>query len=663
MKLSTILDHIDSGHMVLPEFQRGYVWTRGQVRGLYESLYHRYPVGGLLVWVTSSDSAERRGDGPTAAGVVNLLLDGQQRVTTVYGVTRGKPPAFFDGDAKAFTGLHFHLEQETFEFYHRTRMSDDPLWIDVSGLMVEGQEKFLAALLGRLQSKPEHVSRLSDYVVRLNRLHAITDVDLHVDEVTGEDKSIDLVVDIFNRVNSGGTKLSQGDLALAKVSASWPGARGQMKAMLETWNQAGYWFTMDWLLRCVNTVLTGEARFHHLHDVEAADFSQGLKYAYRSINSALHMVEARLGLDHDRVLFSKYAFPVLVRYLDQLNGMPDEQTRDKLLYWYVQTGMLGWFSGSTETRIDSCLTAIEDAEAGPDELIEQLRIWGGASEVRPEHFQSWSRGATCYPVMYMLTRMGAARDWGSGLPIRQGLVGNSLEMHHIFPKSQLYTCDYARPEVNALGNFCFQTQGTNLAISNRLPVEYFPEIEEAHPGALESQWIPMDERLWDVGNYPEFLEACRELLAAETNQRLADLMHGDERWLVSETRAVSATPTMPEVRVIGTINSEEEQVLNDLNNWVEGLGLARGQMEFGYTNAETGVQEAVFDLAWPDGLQYELSPPVAVLLNEPGEVIALASHAGYRCFTDVADFKRYVQAEILDSSFAGQTPTLQGVWT
>jgi uncharacterized protein with ParB-like and HNH nuclease domain len=69
MKISTILDHIDSGHMALPEFQRGYVWNRDQVRGLFDSLYRRHPVGGLLVWATESKTADHRGDGPLAAGV------------------------------------------------------------------------------------------------------------------------------------------------------------------------------------------------------------------------------------------------------------------------------------------------------------------------------------------------------------------------------------------------------------------------------------------------------------------------------------------------------------------------------------------------------------------------------------------------------------------
>jgi Protein of unknown function DUF262 len=117
MKISTILDHIDSGHMALPEFQRGYVWNRDQVRGLFDSLYRRHPVGGLLVWATESKTASHRGDAPVAAGIVKLLLDGQQRMTSLYGVVRGKAPEFFDGNALALSGLRFHLESETFSFY------------------------------------------------------------------------------------------------------------------------------------------------------------------------------------------------------------------------------------------------------------------------------------------------------------------------------------------------------------------------------------------------------------------------------------------------------------------------------------------------------------------------------------------------------------------
>src|SRR3569832_1492997 len=139
MKISTILDHIDTGHMALPEFQRGYVWNREQVRGLFDSMYKRHPVGSLLVWATESKSAAHRGDGQLAPGVVKLLLDGQQRMTSLYGVARGHAPKFFDGNAQAFTDLRFNLNSEVFEFYQPVKMKDDPLWSDVTELMKNGQ--------------------------------------------------------------------------------------------------------------------------------------------------------------------------------------------------------------------------------------------------------------------------------------------------------------------------------------------------------------------------------------------------------------------------------------------------------------------------------------------------------------------------------------------
>jgi len=94
MKISTILDQIDSGTIALPEFQRGYVWNSGQVRGLMQSLYLGHPVGSLLVWVTPTESAYARGNQKLHTGSVELLLDGQQRITSLYGLVRGKPPAF-----------------------------------------------------------------------------------------------------------------------------------------------------------------------------------------------------------------------------------------------------------------------------------------------------------------------------------------------------------------------------------------------------------------------------------------------------------------------------------------------------------------------------------------------------------------------------------------
>lgn len=651
MKISTILDHIDSGHMALPEFQRGYVWNRDQVRGLFDSLYRRHPVGGLLVWATESRTATHRGDGPIVAGIVKLLLDGQQRMTSLYGVVRGRPPKFFDGNAQAFTGLRFNLESQTFEFYQPVKMQDDPLWIDVTELMRQGNSG-LGALVQRFAQSPALVIRIGDYTARLGSLLGILETDLHVEEVAGADKSLDVVVDIFNRVNSGGTKLSKGDLALAKICAEWPEGRDAMKTRLKEWVQAGFHFNLDWLLRSVNTVLTGEAKFQFLHEKSAAEVQDGLNRASRHIDTCLNYIGGRLGLDHDQVFFGRFAVPVMARYLDRRTGLMTDRERDKLLFWFVQAAMWGRFSGSTESFIDQDLAALEGEDGGLDRLVEQLRLWHGGLRAEPGHFTGWSLGARFYPVLYMLTRMGEARDWGTGLPLKANLLGrmNRLEEHHIFPKAQLYKRKFKRAEVNALANFCFQTKDTNLDISDDLPEVYFPRIEAAHPGALASQWIPMSPVLWKVENFRDFLEARKVLLAAELNRRMEELLHGESRWLAGPTTVPS-----PMVAALGGISSEEEErELESLNEWMESQRLPRGVLAFDYADPATGQQRAVFDLAWPNGIQEELSQPVAVLLNEPDETLAIASQAGFRCFTTLTEFRRYVETEVL----AG-TPSLR----
>jgi hypothetical protein len=134
VQVQTILDQINLGAMALPEFQRGYVWNREQVRRFIRSLYRRYPVGSLLVWVTKTEHTDVRGDGPLAPGSVKLILDGQQRITTLYGITLGQPPQFFEGNASIFTGLYFNLEEEAFEFFSAVKMKDNPLWVNVTEL-------------------------------------------------------------------------------------------------------------------------------------------------------------------------------------------------------------------------------------------------------------------------------------------------------------------------------------------------------------------------------------------------------------------------------------------------------------------------------------------------------------------------------------------------
>ncbi len=646
MNISTVLDQIDNGAMALPEFQRGYVWNREQVRRLMHSLYRRYPVGSLLVWVTKTEGAPSRGDGTLTPGSVELILDGQQRMTSLYGLMRGRPPKFFDGNAQAFTGLHFNLDDETFEFYAPLKMKDNPLWVDVTELMQKGSGEFMK----RLVTDPAMQDNLTTYIDRINQVHGIENINVHIEKVTGEDKTIDVVVDIFNVVNSGGTKLSKGDLALAKICAEWPEARDTMKAKLEKWEHAGYSFKLDWFLRSVNTLLTGEALFNALKDVDTPTFKEGVERAETGIDTFLNLIASRLGLDHDRVLGNRYAFPLLVRYWQQKGGdLSDAAERDRLLYWYVHTFLWGRYAGSTESVLNKDLGLIEEDEGALERLIDGLRQNRGDLRLAANDFAGWGRGARFYPMLYMMTRVGHTRDWETGVELTNHLLGklSALQVHHIFPKAQLYKYDYDKAEVNALANFTFLTQDTNLKVSDRLPEAYLAEYAEKHPGVLASHWIPLDRDLWRIENYPDFLTARRELLADAANTFLDSLYHGQ-----MPEREVMSSPDEVARVIPGSVDSqEEEQFLIDTNTWVSEQGLPEGEFMFELVNA-AGEAQAILDLAWPNGLQEGLTQPVALLLDEPSETEEAANRAGYRFFTSEGEFKAYVEREILALSEA-----------
>ncbi len=645
MKVSTILDQIDIGAIALPQFQRGYVWTRDQVKDFMTALYKRHPVGSLLVWVAKTETAQTRGDGTLQPGSVELLLDGQQRVTSLYGIVRGNPPQFFEGNSQAFAGLHFNVETESFEFYSIQKMKGNPLWVNVTALMKEGIGNFIT----RFNSVPEISPKLGEYINRLSRLHNIRDVEFHIEQVTGEDKTVDVVVDIFNQVNSGGTKLSKGDLALARACATWPDARDKMKEVLNRWSQAGFGnFRLEWLLRVMNAVMTGEAYFSALRDVEVSDLQDGLNRTENRVDKILNQISARLGLDHSGVLGSVYSFPVMARFLE-INGgnLSDYKQWDKLLYWYIHTLLWGRYSGQTESVLNQDLNILQNSSIPLSDLIGILKQGrGGDLKVNPNDFNSWSIGSRFYPLLYMMTRVQHAKDWETGIEISNHLLGklSRLQVHHIFPRSVLYKAGYNKAQVNAIANFTFLTQETNLVVSDRMPEEYFDHFENKQPGSIQSHWIPMDKRLWITNNYLDFLEARKRLLADAANRFLNSLLAGD----VPATDVVESVFEKPISDLPGRIESQaEEETLNEVNYWMAQHFLTEGEYSFELVDGKTGESLAYLDLAWPEGVQEKYSTPVALLIDEEEKTMEIANKAGYRCFSSVEDFKKYVHDEII----------------
>ncbi|MGH3278677.1 MAG: GmrSD restriction endonuclease domain-containing protein [Trebonia sp.] len=610
-KLAAILDRIDSGSVLLPQFQRGYVWNRGQVCDLIRSLYLGYPAGTLLTW-------ETRAGASLTCGVPALrvfLLDGKQRITTLYGIIRGRPPAFFQGDEKVLSGLRFHVGTETFEFYAPARMGDDPRWIDVTSLYTRG----LGHQIGELNAHPGTRPRIACYAERLARLWQVLDRDFHEERVTGDDKSIDVVLDISNRVNSSGTKLSKGDLVLAKKCVQWPDALAVMRTYLAGWEKEGFSCTLDWLLRNMCAVATGRAEFSALDNVQISDFQRALDATAGYINEFLDIVAVQLEIDGNRVLMGRRAFPVICRLLQRGGGrFTDSAETSRALYWYIHSALWGRHAGSTETVVNQdCDTASRSGVSG---LIGSLERWhGGRLAIDERDFTGAGRGSRFYPLLYLLTRVRGGRDFGTGLPARGQLAGGHADAqpNHIFPKAALYAAGYGKREVNSLANLCFLARETSLVIGKREPEEYCAAVEARYPGALASQWIPRDPALWRIDRYPDFLAARRKLLAAVANEFLAQLRGDQVVALVAE---------------------------------LAGLGCADPAVDCEVPDPATGEVLAIAEACWPEGLRPGQGNPVILRLDPAEAALARLRELGYEVFTSADALRTHARRQTRDAA-------------
>lgn len=597
-------------------------------------------MGGLLLWETSAEATEVRG-GIAGSGTHLLLLDGQQRITSLYGIIRGKAPGFFEGNERAFTGLYFNVSTELFQFHQPNLMNDDPHWIPVTELFAKGPVAYYPQFSDSEQAQL--------YLERLNRLYQITEKDFPQEEITGASRTVEEVVEIFNRVNSGGTKLSKGDLALAKVCAQWPEARGEMQGALQKWADVGFSFPLDWLLRNTTAVATGRAVFESLEGIPTETFQQSLDEAVQHVDTFLNTVSGRLGLDHHQVLMGRSAIPVVSRLL-HLNGgrFGDAVHRDQVLYWYVHSALWGRFTGPTETYWQQDYDTV--ANSGVEGLIARLeRSRGGNLGIQPHDFDGATKGSRFYPMLYMLTRVHGARDFGSGLELKAELLGrlSSLQVHHIFPKKVLRE-RYDRKQVNAIANFCFLTQDSNLQISGRHPEEYFAEAERRHPGVLATQWIPLDPELWKVENYPEFLEARRELLARAAEEFLDGLRSG--------TDSASSEPLRP-VTLLPSDEPDDARAaqLNDMVTELHRQGYAEPELETVINDPVTGLMLAEAEAFWPDGLQHGRGNPVVLELDPEQANLPRLQALGYEVFTSVDSLLGFVDR--LSREATGEPPT------
>ncbi|MBM9913323.1 MULTISPECIES: DUF262 domain-containing protein [Stenotrophomonas] len=554
-----LVSMIERGELRLPEMQRQYVWRSTRVRDLLDSLYRGYPSGAVLLWETDEavplqDFAISQSTNPYQS--TRLLLDGQQRLTSLSAVIRGEPVSVrgrrrpidllfnlehpdqlavvteveengddeddADDDSELIGDETDSTEDELLKRFNKMtfvvgtrKLEQLPHWVKVSEVFKTDND---APFLKRAGISGFDDPRYEKYSQRLARLRGIRKYVYRMD-VLERTLSYDEVTEIFVRVNSLGAKLRSSDLALAQITAKWRHSLQTFQDFQKACAKTGFDLDLGLHLKNLMAFATGQSRFQIVGSLNVEKLQKAWKEACNGMEFALNFLRSNLGIDSPALLSSPFLLVVLAYFGHSRNYALSNDEARQLRYWALMANAKGRFSrGSSETILDQDLANIRQGGA-VSELIDRLRLQFGRLDITAEELEGRNQRSALFKTMFLAFRAAGAKDWCSQLTIALDHSGaqHRLQFHHIFPKAVLKTSFTAR-EADDIANLAFIGGKTNRAISDKAPAVYLPPlVDQLGELAFAAQCIPVEASLLEVESYKAFLLERRKRIATALN--------------------------------------------------------------------------------------------------------------------------------------------------
>ena len=573
--VSSLVDLIERGALQLPEIQRRYVWRAPRVRDLLDSLYRGYPSGSILVWETTEGAPARNlqvhaSSATTDAVQRLLLLDGQQRLTSLAAVTEGRPihvrnrkkpieilfnlehpegsplelsevvddedspldesdevsdssQAEDEAEDEAEEALQAKLQRRTFVVASKS-LEQLPNWVRVSDVFRSTSD---AQILRKTGVTSFDDPRFDRYTQRLRRLREIKNYP-YVMHILGNEHSYEEVAEIFVRVNSLGVKLRSSDLALAQITARWPNSLRLLEEFQEKCEES--WFTLDLglLVRAMVVFASRQSKFSSVASIRTERLQEAWEEAKDGLEFAIDFLRTNAGIEDESLLSSPFLMiPIAVANRLKENHFTAQETKD-LLYRLLVANAKGRYSrGSSESLLNEDLAALFRGDP-IERMTETLRLQFGRLHVEPADLVGRTHRSPLFSLAFLALRAAGAKDWRNGLGISLAHQGrlHYIQFHHIFPKAILRD-RYEKSAINEIANLAFISGDTNRRLGAKEPLDYFPGIIEKHgEQALHSQGIPMHPAYREVERFPAFLDARRTNLAGMMNSHLEQAKRG-----------------------------------------------------------------------------------------------------------------------------------------
>ena len=390
-----LIEEIQHGKIALPDIQRPFVWSSAQVRDLFDSMYRGYPVGTLMFWETGADAGVRQVGGGENDGVARLLIvDGQQRLTSLFAVLTGKSVLTSRYQQKRMR-IAFRPEDETFEVTDAAIERNPEFIADITVLWADRYRSTVRVFLERLGA--HRGARLDDsdggwsdeqdlLEERIDRVRDLRDFRFQVLELNAGANE-EQVADIFVRTNSEGVQLKQADFILTLMSVHWEKGRRQLEQFCR--NAVDRTVTgpspknafidpgPDQLLRAGVGLAFRRGRLGHVYnilrgkDLETGQVSEARRTAqFQALEHAQDQVLdlgnwheflkclTHAGFRSGRMVTSQNA--LIYTYILWLTGRRDygldlKTLRGVVARWFFTAHTTGRYTGSHETQIEADL--------------------------------------------------------------------------------------------------------------------------------------------------------------------------------------------------------------------------------------------------------------------------------------------------------------------
>ena len=609
--LSHLAELVDTGVLALPEMQRPFVWNNTDVRDLFDSLFRGYPVGNIMTWRTVADDVKTIGTNQKTVDASLLLIDGQQRITSIYAVLQGAAVLGSNYQPRTLK-VSFKPTEGRFETLN-SAIEKNPEWLnniteafarntyDVVNSYIKGMEE---------AGRPLTETKREAAIANISRLVELPRFKLAVVELKAHAEVQD-VAEVFVRTNNGGKKLGQSDFVLTLMSVH----AQQDRMDLETWVRAAHTKSSfdggstPWnphiipdatqLVRVVASLAFRRAalsdvyaflRGNPLTDEDAAVEQRSARFAtwseaQKEVISTHNWHEFLRVLDtagyrSQRQISSDFA--VLATYALWLHGkrrgIERRHLENLLARWFYAAAVTGRYSGSSESTLAGDLHALTSDDVDMVQAVER-RL---ASIVTDDYFtttlpeeldsRSWRNKAMfAYeaaqvvldsPVLFSPTEEKVSHRLAPTTTTVKG-----IERHHLFPRAYLqretgltghaWSALANRPANSSLVDWI-----ENGDISDDAPAVYWPVMaQRLDPAALQEQMRhhALYDGWWE-SDYDEFCERRRELMAAMIRrgyQRLLDRCPVTvDAQPETDTPAVPGTSTQPETGVFEPVASD-----------------------------------------------------------------------------------------------------------